>query len=26
MTSGVANSPEAIRVQFEKMITTVLLK
>lgn len=26
MTSGVANSPEAIRVQFEKMITEVLLK
>lgn len=26
MTSGVANSPEAIRVQFEKMITDVLLK
>jgi len=26
MTSGVANSPEAIRVQFEKMIADVLLK
>lgn len=26
MTSGVANSPEAIRAQFEKMITDVLLK
>ncbi|HEY3390103.1 MAG TPA: thioredoxin domain-containing protein [Prolixibacteraceae bacterium] len=26
MTSGVANSPEAIRIQFEKMITDVLLK
>ncbi len=26
MTSGVANSPEAIRTQFEKMITDVLLK
>lgn len=26
MTSGVANSPEAITTQFEKMITDVLLK
>jgi thioredoxin 1 len=26
MTSGVAGSPEAIKVQFEKMITDVLLK
>ena len=26
MTSGVANSPEAIRTQFEKMITDILLK
>ena len=26
MTSGVANSPEAIRTQFEKMINEVLLK
>lgn len=26
MTSGIANSPEAIRTQFEKMITDILLK